>query len=520
VLFIATGEEAATGAVVAEGVDLRGSLLLKTPGAFLPVTPVPGELWAFPGGLPHCVMPRELGAPTKLLDSGGEGRHRVSAAFNVYSRVSTSALAFVQANMPSVLLGRDRAAQVMEALRRLPPMPLPPNVPPPPSSPPPPSPPSPHASSMLANEGDGDVDRLRRERAALAMAHGDSQFVERLLALDSFGAAVLLLRSGQGADGEYVDLYADAHFAQAEPMITGLAVRPGSFESVQRITLRDNAPGNGPHRPKTSTVHQFVLHEHLASALNNQLRRDAIEQSRSSAGVTVSNVGGFHSATTTLDPSHGEAWYAPLATLLREALHAVHRDGLVDGFLIESLDLRGWLNVSSPACINMPHDHGAVAYSAVYFVDDGGAPASSLPSGWSCGSDPQSGRPFYYHRAQQLSQWEVPGGNSPRLARCAGELIFQTQHAAWTNRYAVFSVAPAPGTLYLFPAYMPHCTLPRTLRASEVAPESTELDANSSPQHGPPLPHASLRISAACNIATVASAAPELPTVWQASRMC
>ena len=65
VLFVATGETEHTSAA-----HLGGSLLLKTqlgPVAlqqhgFLPVTPVPGELWASPGYMPHCVMPRAVGA--------------------------------------------------------------------------------------------------------------------------------------------------------------------------------------------------------------------------------------------------------------------------------------------------------------------------------------------------------------------------------------------------------------------------------------------------------------------------
>ena len=124
VLFVATGEAEETSAS-----DLGGSLILKTqlgPVAlqqhgFLPVAAVPGDLWAFPGYMPHCVMPRAVGpgavpcpAMTRIED---ESRQRVSAAFNVYSSISVSALAFVEENMASVLQARDRASQAMEALR-------------------------------------------------------------------------------------------------------------------------------------------------------------------------------------------------------------------------------------------------------------------------------------------------------------------------------------------------------------------------------------------------------------------
>ena len=305
-------------------------------------------------------------------------------------------------------------------------------------------------------------------------SESDAHFAHRLRDLDSFAAATLLLRSGLGEGGTYVDLYAGAHFEAAEPIISPLGMDiQGSFESINRVSLRDNAPGNGPRRPKSSTLHQFVLREEVASPLNEQLRHDATDESRGE-GVRVSNVGGFHSASEIFDPAHDGAWHSSLTTVLVEALHAVNEDGRIAGSPIDQLHLRGWLNVSSPACFNRPHDHGAIALSAVYFACcDGGSPASPLPQGWTCGTDPSSGRPFYYNSAQQLSQWEAPSGEVPCLARCAGELIFQTQQAAWRNRYGIFSVAPVPGTLWLFPAYMPHCTLPRTLQASEMAWKSS-----------------------------------------------
>ena len=130
VLFVAAGETAAEGPSTA---SLGGSLLLKTQlpqlgplalqhHGFLPVPPVPGDLWAFPGYMPHCVMPRATRGPgdlpvppmTRVED---ESRQRVSAAFNVYSSVSVDALSFVEENRASVLLARDQALVAMEALR-------------------------------------------------------------------------------------------------------------------------------------------------------------------------------------------------------------------------------------------------------------------------------------------------------------------------------------------------------------------------------------------------------------------
>lgn len=142
VLFVATGEEhdaAMTTPVVAG--SLGGCLLLKTqlgPVAlgkhgYLPVQPTPGELWAFPGYLPHCVMPRSLGgsaspasqpATTPPCVDGSnqdelwEARQRVSVAVNLYTAASTAALSFVQNNMNSVLAARDRARAMKQAMEQ------------------------------------------------------------------------------------------------------------------------------------------------------------------------------------------------------------------------------------------------------------------------------------------------------------------------------------------------------------------------------------------------------------------
>jgi len=254
---------------------------------------------------------------------------------------------------------------------------------------------------------------------------------------------------------------------------------------------------------------QFVLRLPQASALNAQLRRDALERSRCGAGVRVSNAGGFHSATETLNAADEGSWHAPLASLLAEALHAVHADGQVAGCPIERLHMRGWINVAlSPSNFNRPHDHGGIAYSAVYFVGDGGPPASPLPPGWSCARCLDSGRPYYLHVAQQLSQWEPPPCDAPLLERCAGQLVFQTQRKAWTDCYSIFSIPPSPGSLWLFPAYMPHAVLPHELPLGAAAAASS------------PGSERAQRISVACNISTESRPlVAELPAVWQASRM-
>lgn len=366
------------------------------------------------------------------------------------------------------------------------------------------------------------------------MTEADHAFAMRLLALDEFAAAETLLKSGLAADGSYIDLYgSDSTFSNSQSSAVIIPVAKAatsSFANVVCISLPDNCPGQSGKRPKATHVHQFAVTHARAIELNAQLRHDAVKRSQGDTdGQVVSNVGGYHSKCEALRPEHHAAWYGPIATLLVEALHTLHADGKVDGTPIEELDFAGWLNVSSrPSHFNRPHDHGKVPYSAVYFVDDGGPPGQPLPYGWSCGAAPADGRPFFYNSAQKLSQWQPPhpashGEETPLLARCAGQLLLQTQLEAWSNDFAVLSIPCVPGTLYLFPGYVPHAVLPRTLQSFERT-DGGAVDRSA-------VAHAqALRVSVACNIsaAAMAGASPEskvsggaggdLPTVWLASR--
>jgi len=149
-------------------------------------------------------------------------------------------------------------------------------------------------------------------------------FASRLLALNDSEAASLLLRCGTtSSSGEYGDhLYAeDASFSREQPTTTSVAVpRRGSFTSAENMSVPDNAPGSD-----SSSVYRFVLQAAQATALNAALRHDAIEQSQSSRGIQVSNAGGFHGKTTTLDPKASDAWYGPLRKVIVEVANRTHR---------------------------------------------------------------------------------------------------------------------------------------------------------------------------------------------------
>ena len=268
-----------------------------------------------------------------------------------------------------------------------------------------------------------------------------------------------------------------------------------SFKSIATLSLPDNPPRRGA-AARASLVHRFVMREECARPLNSQLRQDAVHSARSFSGSSISNVGGYHSQARRFDGTEGTPWYAAVHRVLTEALRALHGDaGELESVPIENLESFGWMNVSAPSAFNKLHDHGAVPYSAVYFVDSGGEDSLSqptLPNGWQETRDSASGR-FYYHSASTSQvQWERPSA-------CGGELLLQTQLKAWTNDFAFLPIHPAPGTLWLFPGYMPHAVLPRAW--------SSDQD--------------SLRISVACNVSSFVEGKnrADLPAVWQASRM-
>jgi len=91
ILFVEPGANPSAAATDAAQ-DLAGALLLRTSsdshdGHWLAIPPTPGELWALPGHVEHCVMPRDVGVSSKeevTAGPAGASSMRVSVAVNVY----------------------------------------------------------------------------------------------------------------------------------------------------------------------------------------------------------------------------------------------------------------------------------------------------------------------------------------------------------------------------------------------------------------------------------------------------
>jgi uncharacterized protein (TIGR02466 family) len=106
-----------------------------------------------------------------------------------------------------------------------------------------------------------------------------------------------------------------------------------------------------------------------AAALNAELKRIIIERRDAGPGVSISNVGGWHSDTEMLQWG-GE----PAMRLLERIIAAVDRftvDVRATGKPRYKWFPEMWANVSPPGASNQFHTHPGCFWSAVYYVDDG-----------------------------------------------------------------------------------------------------------------------------------------------------
>ncbi len=163
-----------------------------------------------------------------------------------------------------------------------------------------------------------------------------------------------------------------------------------------------------------------VTHGQLidCDALNADLLRAIRQRRAADAGVTRSNVGGWHSTTDMLD------WGGRSAQRLAEAaVRIAKRMSHFEDRDAASLDwsVRMWANVSPPGALNISHAHPGVLWAAVYYVDMGDDGANSAgASGALYLEDPRFPVPmmtFPGFRAVGLDQQpQAPERNFPTVA--------------------------------------------------------------------------------------------------------
>lgn len=171
-----------------------------------------------------------------------------------------------------------------------------------------------------------------------------------------------------------------------------------------------------------------ILHGHLADAepMTAALETAIRERHVGEAGISRSNVGGWHSKTDMLD------WGGPAAAKLADiAVRMAKRMSRFDGREPE-WSVRMWANVSPPGALNMSHAHPGVLWAAVYYVATG---------------EPGQGGELYLEDPRfPLPQMIWPG--------------FRAIGADGAPQDTEHRIAPKRGDLILFPAWMRHGVRP------------------------------------------------------------
>lgn len=197
------------------------------------------------------------------------------------------------------------------------------------------------------------------------------------------------------------------------------------------------------------TLHAFTLRPMLAAALNRRLEALALHLEGTLRGLSVSNVGAYHSKR--LAPRSSKRLGA-LTAKLEQAVREAEADELGSRTARARPELTSlWCNVSRPTHYHGLHDHAGATWSGVYYVRVAPPPRASSSSAGTrapAGSGAvQSGRLVFR---------TAVGGVPPE--RAGGQ--FATDPARPEGWSAIAHVDPQPGLLLLFPSWLEHCVLP------------------------------------------------------------
>ena len=171
------------------------------------------------------------------------------------------------------------------------------------------------------------------------------------------------------------------------------------------------------------------------AALNAKLAETILAREQVERGVSVSNAGGWHSLEfLSWCGAEGEALLAAARDLV-DRMTVMEAGG---GFAAAKVNwvATAWANVSRAGHFNKPHAHGGAFWSAVYWVEDGGA-----------ADDPGLGG---------LLQISDPRGVLPLMA--APHLRFALDDCLSDG--SARSIQPQAGTLVLFPSWLVHEVTP------------------------------------------------------------
>jgi len=161
--------------------------------------------------------------------------------------------------------------------------------------------------------------------------------------------------------------------------------------------------------------------------INPGLRRAILEKESTEAGVTRSNMGGWHSRDDLLD------WPQPEFAILKSNIEDAVRTMMLvisSGKPFEmKVKLSSWANVSRHGSFNQPHSHARNHWSGVYYVDAGHPDPEWPKSGQIELADPRE-------RAEMAATPLNPFGRSVAVPASAGlMLVFPSWLNHWVNPY-------------------------------------------------------------------------------------
>ena len=170
-----------------------------------------------------------------------------------------------------------------------------------------------------------------------------------------------------------------------------------------------------------------------ADAINARLLPLIRDRQKNTKGMIRSNVNGWHSDEELLNWG-GDAAHAIAVAVIETCSRFTTDTQMKDNQPRFAWTVQMWANVSPAGASNQYHAHPGAVWSAVYYVDDGGAPAT----GPLILLDPR----FPMNRMAQ-PDLRIHDGNGN---------IEQSQ----------IQVLPTPGTLVAFPSWLSHGVKPHT----------------------------------------------------------
>ena len=161
--------------------------------------------------------------------------------------------------------------------------------------------------------------------------------------------------------------------------------------------------------------------------LNVQLRELILDHARRHPGEELTNVGGWHSNTGSLEfcGSAGQRLIQHMRDMTEEATLRLYAEFARPREPL-SWTLHAWANVSRRGDFNKMHTHPGATWSGVYFVDHGESSPDAEGTALHL-SDPNPARTNIFFPAMSSSS---------------------------------ILIKPDPGLMVLFPSYLPHAVLP------------------------------------------------------------